>query len=65
MERKTEEGVATRAKKMEVGGHRKMGRPKLRWSDVIRKYMKEKGEKREEAQDGRTLRLKTRRADPK
>ena len=27
---------------MEVGGHRKIGRPKLRWSDVIRKDMKEK-----------------------
>ena len=26
---------------MEVGGHRKIGRPKLRWSDVIRKDMKE------------------------
>ena len=25
---------------MEVGGHGKMGRPKLRWSDVIRKDMK-------------------------
>ena len=22
---------------MEVGGHRKIGRPKLRWSDVIKK----------------------------
>ena len=22
---------------MEVGGHRKIGRPKLRWSDVIQK----------------------------
>ena len=27
---------------MEVVEHRKIGRPKLRWSDVIRKYMKEK-----------------------
>ena len=26
-----------------MGGHRKIGRPKLRWSDVIRKYMTEKG----------------------
>ena len=24
---------------MEVGGHRKIGRPKLRWSDVTRKDM--------------------------
>ena len=36
---------------MEVGGHRKMGRPRLRWSDVIRKDMKEKGIKIEEAQE--------------
>ena len=30
---------------MEVGGHRKIGRPKLRWSSVIRKDMKEEGVK--------------------
>ena len=29
--------------KMEVGEHRKIGRPKPRWSDAIRNYMKEKG----------------------
>ncbi len=40
---------------MEVGGPRKIGRPKLRWSDVIRKDMKI-----EEAQDRRTWRLNTR-----
>ena len=28
--------------KMEVGGHRKIGRPKLRWSDVIRKDTRKK-----------------------
>ena len=44
---------------MEVGGHRKIRRPKLRWSDVIRKYMKEKQVKIEEAEDRRTWRLKT------
>ena len=27
--------------KMEIGGHRKIGRPKLRWSDVIRKRHEE------------------------
>ena len=43
VERKTEEDVVMRTWKMEVGGHRKIGRPKLRWSDVIRKHMKEKG----------------------
>ena len=43
---------------MEVGGHRKMGRPKLRWSDVIRKDMNEKQVKIEEVQDRRTWRLK-------
>ena len=35
VERKTGEDVATRTCKTEVGGHRKMGRPKLRWSDVM------------------------------
>ena len=49
---------------MEVGGHRKVGRPKLRGSDVIRKHMKEKGVKIE-AQDRRTWRLKNRFTVPK
>ena len=31
--------------KMEVGGHQKIGRPKLRWSHVIRIDKKEKGVK--------------------
>ena len=39
---------------MEVGRHRKIGRPRLRWSDVIRKDMMEKQVKMEEAQDRRT-----------
>ena len=39
--------------KMEVGGHRNIGRPKLRWSHVKIKDMKEKGVKIEEAQDQR------------
>ena len=59
MDRKTEEDVVMRTWKMEVGGHRKIGRPKLRWSDVIRKDMKEKQVKIEEAQDRRTWTLKT------
>ena len=59
VERKTEEDVVTRTWKMEVGVHRKIGRPKLRWSDVIRKDTKEKQVKIEEAQDRRTWRLKT------
>ena len=51
---------------MEVGGHRNIGRPKLRWSDVIRTGTKEKKHVQiEEAQDRRTWRLKTRWADPK
>ena len=37
---------------MEVGGYRKIGRPKLRWSDVIRKDMKEIGVKIEEHKTG-------------
>ena len=41
-----------------MGGHRRLGRPKLRWSDVIRKDKKEKGTKIEEAQDWTTWRLK-------
>ena len=64
LERKTEDDTVKRTRKMEVGGHRKIGRPKLRWSDVTRKDMKEKGVKIEEAQDRRTWRLKTRCADP-
>ena len=27
---------------MEVGGHRNIGRQRLRWNDVVRKHMKEK-----------------------
>ena len=50
MERNAEENVVMRTWKMEVGGHRKIGRPKLRWSDVIRKDTKEKGVKIEGAQ---------------
>ena len=60
VERKTDDDVVIiRTCKMEVSGHRKIGRPKLRWSDVIRKDMKEKQVKIEEAQDMRTWRLKT------
>ena len=33
-ERKTEEDVVMRTWKMEVSGHRKVGRPKLRWNVV-------------------------------
>ena len=47
-----------------MGGHRKIGRPKLRWSDVIRNDMKEKV-KIEEAQERRTSSLKTRCTDLK
>ena len=50
MIRHTEEGVVMRTWKMEVGGLRKIGRPKLTCSDVIRKYTKEKEEKMDEAQ---------------
>ena len=50
---------------MEVGGPRQLGKPKLRWSDDKRKYMKDKQVKIEETQDRRTLILKTRCADPK
>ena len=58
VERKTED-VVMRTWMMEVGEHRKLRRPKLRLSDVVRKYMREKGVKIEEAQDRRTWRLKT------
>ena len=43
---------------MEVGGHRKIGRPKLRRCDVLRKCINMTGVKIE-AQDRRTWRLKT------
>ena len=56
MERKTEEATGSN-ENMDVGGHRKIGRPKLRWSDVIRKYMKDKQLKIEDAQYRRTCRL--------
>ena len=51
VERQTEEDVVMRTWTMEEGEHRQIGRPKLRWSDVIRKDMKEKQVKIEEAQD--------------
>ena len=54
MERNIEEDVVMKIWKMEVGGHRKIGRPKLRWGDVKRKYMKEKGVKIEGGQDRRS-----------
>ena len=56
VERKTEEDVVMRTGKM--GGHRKTD------TDVIRKDMKEKQVKIEEAHDRRTWRLKTGCADP-
>ena len=60
-----EEGVAGRTWKMEERGHRHIGRPNLKWRDVIRKDTKEKGVQREEAQYRRTWRMKTQRAYPK
>ena len=42
VERKTEEYVVLRARNNEVGGHRQLGSPKLRWGIVVRKDMKEK-----------------------
>ena len=59
VKRKIEEDVVMRTWKMEVGGHRKIERSKMRWMDVIRKDMKEKQVKIYEAQYGRTWRLKT------
>ena len=50
--------------KMEVSGHQKIGRQKRWWSDVIRKYMKEKGIQREEAQDRRIWKMKSLCSDP-
>ena len=61
VDRKTEEDIGIRTCKMEVSGHQKIGRPKLRWSDVIQQDIKEKGV---EAQNRRTWRMKTRWADP-
>ena len=46
--------VVMRTRKMKVGGHRNIGRPKMRWSDVVRKGINEKQVKIEEAQDRRT-----------
>ena len=48
-----------------MDGHRNIGRPNQRWSDVIRKYIKEKGVKIEEGQDRRTWRLEMRCSETK
>ena len=56
VERKTEEDVVMTPWNVEVGGHRNIGRPKMRWSEVIRKLMKEKGVKIGEAHVRRTWR---------
>ena len=57
VDRKTgEDHVVMITWKIEVGGYRKIGIPKLRWSDVIRKYTKKKGGKAEDAQDRRCRR---------
>ena len=48
VERKSEEEVVMRTWKTEVGGHRKIGRPKLRYSDVIYKK-RHKGKKIEKS----------------
>ena len=49
--------------KMEASGHQKIGRLKLRWSDVILKDMNEKGVQEEETQDRRSWRMETRCTD--
>ncbi len=61
VERKTGKDVqvAMRTWKTEVVGHRKIGKPKLRMCDVIRKYAKKKGVKIVEAQYRIARRLKT------
>ena len=51
MKRTTDEDVVIRTWKMEVSGHRKIGRLKLRWYDVVRKDMKKNGVQKEEAQE--------------
>ena len=64
MEEKGEEDVVMITWKMEVRRHSNIGRPKRRWSDVIREDKKEKRVKIEETHDRRPWRLTTRRADP-
>ena len=56
VEKKTGKGVVEGLgnETIAVGLYRKIGRPKLSWSDVIRKNTKEKNVKIEEAQDRRT-----------
>ena len=49
VEENAEYDVVMRTWTMGVDEHRKIGRPKLRWSDVIRKETKEKNVKIEEA----------------
>ena len=65
VERKTEEDILMRTWKMEVvdmDGLRKIGRPKLRWSDYKKRH---EGVKIEEVQDRGMWRLKTRCTDAK
>ena len=42
-----------------MSGHRKRGRPKLQWRDVIQMDTRETQVQREEAQDTTTWRMKT------
>ena len=63
VERKTETDVAMRRWTISVSGNRNMGIPKLRWRDVLRTDMDEKGAYREE--DRRKWRVKTRCGDHK
>ena len=46
VERKTEEDIVTRTSKMEVSGLCKIGRPRLRWGDVMQKETKKKSTKK-------------------
>ena len=48
-----------------MGGHPKIGIPKLNWSDVIRKGKKDKGVQRDEAHYRTTWWMETRSVDPK
>ena len=51
VERKTEDDAVMRTWKMELGGHRKIKRPELRWIDVMRKKHEE-----ETSKDRRSIR---------
>ncbi|KAL1454137.1 hypothetical protein WDU94_010418, partial [Cyamophila willieti] len=49
VERRDESYLGKKVEKLNIGGKRKVGRPKLRWRDKVEEDLREKGWKRREA----------------